>query len=125
MPVFFNAFSKAVVSDNLLNLSHRVFNGSGSSVKGKLGQLLTGVATFLCWPELTHLDLTRCSLDQNDAENCLSSCPKMCCSFSRVVVISHICRFYPGYRIRHLQRNDVKSDFFRDTRTFIQICPQS
>ena len=60
--------SKAVVNDNLPNLTHLVFNGSGSSVTGKFHHLLTGVATFICWPKLTHLDLTRCGLDQNDAE---------------------------------------------------------
>ena len=57
---FLQCLSKAVVNDNLPNLTHLVFNCSGSSVTGKLRQLLTGVATFICWPKLTHLDLTRC-----------------------------------------------------------------
>ena len=60
--------TRAIVNKSLPSFTHLGFNGSGCSVRGKLSQLLRGVALFVSWPKLTHLDLTKCNLDQSDAE---------------------------------------------------------
>ena len=97
--------SKAVVNGKLPILTHLVFNGSGSSVTGKLGQLLTGVATFICWPKLTHLDLTRCSLDQNDAEVVYRAVQKCAAHFPELSSLAISADFIQG----------IESDTFKGT----------
>ena len=57
----FTALCKAIGDAQLPKLSHLGFSGCGSSLEGKMQYLFEKP-----WPMLTHLDVTKCILDEQD-----------------------------------------------------------
>ena len=59
----FTALCEAAACEKFPNISHLSFSGCKSGIKGKLDLLFSKP-----WPTLTHFDVTKCDLDENDIE---------------------------------------------------------
>ena len=59
----FTALCEAAANEKLPNISCLSFSGCTTGIKGKLGLLFRKP-----WPTLTHLDVTKCDLDEQDIE---------------------------------------------------------
>ena len=59
----FTALRKAAVNEKLPNISCLSFSGCTTGIKGKLHLLFCKP-----WPTLTHFDVTKCDLDEQDIE---------------------------------------------------------
>ena len=59
----FTALCKAASTEKFPNISHLSFSGCSSAIKGKLNLLFSKP-----WSTLTHLDVTKCDLEEQDVE---------------------------------------------------------